>query len=75
MNIDFPTQNSHRSCLSAVKRARYPLKDERRPDQGAGSCRAWHFFSDRKRKLFKITESMFYFASLRNMYVYGQGVE
>ena len=44
MNIDFPTQNSHRSCLSAVKRARYPLKDERRPDQGAGSCRAWHFF-------------------------------
>ena len=33
------------------------------------------FFSDRKRKLFKITESMFYFASLRNMYVYGQGVE
>ena len=44
MNIDFPTQNSHRSCLSAVKRARYPLKDERRPDQGAGFSLRMAFF-------------------------------
>ena len=40
----FPLKTVTVHFLSAVKRARYPLKDERRPDQGAGSCRAWHFF-------------------------------